>query len=233
MIKFQSKHYFFYTFILRSEFAWQLLLRNAANLYQRIRNCMPVRKLLVLLLLVLGSCKQTFVNPHVQIDTRFCEIEVELYPGQAPASVAAFLAYVDSGLYKNASFYRVLNDENQPSNAFKSKLVQGGIWQSNYQKSIKLPGIAHESTNQTHILHKNGTISLARQAPGTASTEFFICLGNQPGFDYGGKNNPDGQGYAAFGKVVKGMDVVQKIYNAPENDQSFDPPVDIYRVIRL
>jgi peptidyl-prolyl cis-trans isomerase A (cyclophilin A) len=74
---------------------------------------------------------------------------------------------------------------------------------------------------------------MARQAPGTASTEFFICVGNQPGLDYGGENNPDGQGYAAFGKVVKGLNVIQKIYDQPEEDQAFTPPVAIISIKRL
>jgi peptidyl-prolyl cis-trans isomerase A (cyclophilin A) len=76
-------------------------------------------------------------------------------------------------------------------------------------------------------------ISLARLEPGTASTEFFICIGKQSGFDYGGENNPDGQGYAAFGKVIKGMEVVRKIYNRPEDEQAFTPPVSIYDIVRM
>jgi peptidyl-prolyl cis-trans isomerase A (cyclophilin A) len=81
-------------------------------------------------------------------------------------------------------------------------------------------------------LHKDGTISLARLQPGTATTEFFICIGDQPGYDFGGENNPDGQGYAAFGRVVKGMDIIKKIYNQPENDQYFTPRVPIYNIVR-
>ena len=100
------------------------------------------------------------------------------------------------------------------------------------QRRRSLPGVPHETTQQTHILHTDGVISLARQAPGTATTEFFICVGDQPGFDYGGENNPDGQGYAAFGKVVKGMDVVRAIYGMPEEDQSFTPPVAIRNIVR-
>jgi len=68
--------------------------------------------------------------------------------------------------------------------------------------------------------------------PGTATTEFFICVGDQPGYDYGGENNSDGQGYAAFGKVVKGMDVVNKIYNQPESDQYFTPRIPLYNIVR-
>ena len=170
--------------------------------------------------------------PHVLIQTQAGDIEVELYPRQAPRTVAAFLSYVDSGLYKKSNFYRVLNEENQPTGTDPSQLIQGGIWRTNHPKAVSLPGVPHETTQQTHILHKDGVISLARQAPGTATTEFFICVGDQPGFDYGGVNNPDKQGYAAFGKVVKGMDVVQAIYRMAEEDQSFTPPVSIINIVR-
>jgi peptidyl-prolyl cis-trans isomerase A (cyclophilin A) len=185
---------------------------------------------LVLLLSCGGSGSK---QPHVRIGTAAGDIEIELYPGQAPRTVAAFLSYIDSGFYRNGSFYRVLNDDNQSSEASKSELIQGGIWRTHQKKASSLPGVPHESTQQTHILHKDGVISLARTAPGTATTEFFICVGDQPGFDFGGENNPDGQGYAAFGKVVKGMDVVRNIYARPENNQSFDPPVVIYDIKRL
>jgi peptidyl-prolyl cis-trans isomerase A (cyclophilin A) len=167
------------------------------------------------------------------IETEHGTIELELYPKQAPKTVAAFLRFVDSNYYENSSFYRVLNDENQPSNAPKANLIQGGIWKSNNKLAAAIPGILHESTQQSGLKHLNGTISLAREAVGTAGTEFFICVDDQPGFDFGGENNADGQGYAAFGKVVSGMDVVRKIYRANEYDQRFDPPVAIYRIKQL
>lgn len=171
-------------------------------------------------------------KPHVVIQTQAGDIEVELYPLQAPKSVAAFLSYVDSGFYQKSSFYRVLNDDNQPTGTDPSKLVQGGIWRSNHARAVSVPGVPHETTKQTHILHTDGVISLARQEPGTATTEFFICIGDQPGFDYAGRNNPDRQGYASFGKVVKGIDVVKAIYAMPENEQSFTPQVRITNIIR-
>lgn len=177
--------------------------------------------------------KKNNSNPHIVIQTRLGNIEVELYLDKAPVSAGAFLSYIDSGFYKKAAFYRVLNQDNQPSDAFKAALVQGGIWRTNHKLFVSLPGIKHETTKQTGILHKDGTISLARQQPGTATTEFFICLGDQPGFDYEGENNPDKQGYAAFGKVVKGMYLVKLIYNRPENDQAFTPPVVIFDIVRL
>jgi len=169
----------------------------------------------------------------VVIETKLGDIEVELYPKQAPKTVAAFLSYIDSGYYKNAAFYRVLRADEQPTNANKSELIQGGIWQTNYKLSAKIPGIPHETTQQTKISHKNGTISLARMEPGTANTEFFICVGDQPGFDYGGANNADGQGYAAFGKVVKGMPVVKSIYDAPETDGELEPLIYINKIKKL
>ncbi len=181
------------------------------------------------------SCKTRTQNgntPHIEIQTEKGDIEIELYPLQAPKTVAAFLSYVDSGFYTNSNFYRVLNDENQPSNAAKTELIQGGIWKSNNRMAASLPGIPHETTQQTGILHTDGVISLARTEPGTATTEFFICIGKQPGLDYGGENIADRQGYATFGKVVKGMDVVRKIYRQHEEDQAFDPPVAIYAIVR-
>lgn len=172
-------------------------------------------------------------NPVVEMRTKYGDIEVELFPKQAPITVAAFLSYIDSGFYDKAAFYRVLRDDEQPTDAPKSELIQGGIWQTNYQLATTIPGIQHESTQKTKILHKNGTISLARGEPGTANTEFFICVGDQPGFDYGGANNPDGQGYAAFGRVIKGMDVVRKIYDAPEVDGVFNPLIYIFKINKL
>ena len=189
---------------------------------------------ILFLLYVLNSCKQTtYKNPHVKLETQVGDIVIELYPDKAPLSVAAFLSYVDSGFYKDASFYRVLKEEDQPSASFKSELIQGGIWQKNYKKGVSLAGIAHEPTNKTGILHKNGTISLARTTPGTASSEFFICIGDQPIYDYGGVANPDGKGFAAFGRVTKGMEIVRKIHRQPNYEDSFDPPVEIYNIRRV
>ena len=185
------------------------------------------------LLFFISCSNPQYKNPHVLINTRLGDIELELFPDKAPKTVAAFLSYVDSGFYKNSSFYRVLKEENQPSASFKSELIQGGIWQTNYKKGISLPGIPHEPTNQTGILHKDGAISLARTTPGTASSEFFICIGDQPAYDHGGAANNDGQGFAAFGKVIKGMDIARKIHRQPDYEESFDPPVEIFNIKRL
>lgn len=184
-------------------------------------------------ILFISCSSPKYTHPHVIIQTEAGDIEAEIYTDKAPKTAAAFFRNVDSDWYKRSSFYRILNDDNQPSNAAKSELIQGGIWKTNYAKSISVPRIPHETTKQTGVMHLNGTLSMARLEPGTAGTEFFICIGNQPGFDYGGANNTDGQGYAAFGKVIKGMRVVNTIYNRPENDQSFTPPVIIINIKRL
>ncbi len=185
---------------------------------------------LILFILAFLSCSApTYKNPHVTIETKFGDIEIELYPDKAPKTVAAFLSFIDSGFYKNSSFYRVLSTENQPMGGNAAELIQGGLYKSENRRDY-LKGIPHENTRQTGLLHENGTISLARQQPGSGNTEFFICIGKQSCFDYGGQCNADGQGYAAFGKVVKGMDVVYKIYGAPAEDQAFEPAVPIYNI---
>jgi len=193
-----------------------------------------VRSLLLFVIFsaVFSCTHPTYKYPHIKIETNFGDIEAELYQDKAPKSVAAFLSYVDAGLYKGGSFYRVLKEENQPSAAFKTELIQGGIWQTNYKKGISLAHVPHEPTNVTGILHTSGTLSLARTTPGSASSEFFICVGDQHAYDYGGRANPDGQGYAAFGRVVKGMDVVKSIHKQPEDGESFYPPIEIINIVR-
>ena len=198
-----------------------------------------MKRLLISLLAAMATCllaacaSPGYKDPHIIIETVAGDIELELYPAKAPKTVAAFLSYIDAGYYKNSNFYRVLTDDNQPSNAPKANLIQGGIWKTNYKQATALPGIVHEPTNKTGLLHTNGVISLARQDTGTATTEFFICIGEQPGFDFGGDNNPDKQGYAAFGKCVKGMDIVHRIYERPAYEQAFTPPVTIINIRRL
>src|SRR4051812_19471216 len=121
---------------------------------------MPIKILFVCTCLLFFSCKQNYKNPRIKIETGAGNIEIELYPTQAPRTVSAFLSYVDSGLYKNASFYRVLNLDNQPSDAYKAELIQGGIYRSNHKRYQSFPGIPHENTKQTGLHHEDGVISL-------------------------------------------------------------------------
>ncbi len=170
-------------------------------------------------------------NPHVVIDTQFGEIICELYPQKAPHSVAAFLHAVDSSFYDRSNFYRILSEDNQVMGSWPATLIQGGLHATTNRRDY-LPGIPHESTNETGLTHRMGALSFARSDTGTATTEFFIVMEDQKGFDFGGRNNPDGQGYAVFGQVVEGMDVVRSVYRRPESNQLFTPPVPIISIKR-
>ena len=206
------------------------------NLYLNLKDMIKTIKVIVSITsCFFFSCnsKKIYKEPTVKIETNFGDIIVELYPEKAPKTVAAFLSYVDSGYYKYGSFYRVLKAEDQPSSSFKSDLIQGGIWQTKNKMQIKLPGIQHETTKQSGILHKDGTISMARLEPGTASSEFFIVIGDQPAYDYGGDANADGQGFAAFGRVIEGMNVVKDIHKQSDNETNFTPPIAIKDIVRL
>jgi peptidyl-prolyl cis-trans isomerase A (cyclophilin A) len=194
---------------------------------------MKLSVFVIIVLLWMSCSTKESEYPNVAIETKYGDIVVELYPDKAPKTVAAFLNYIDSGIYNRSTFYRVLNRDNQPSDALKSELIQGGIWRTNAKKAAALRGIPHESTKQTGLQHLRGSLSMARLEPGTAGSEFFICLKKEPGLDYGGENIGDGQGYAVFGRVVKGMEIVEKIYRQREDDQYFDPPVFIFAIKRL
>lgn len=187
----------------------------------------------VLSTLLFFGCQNNFKSPTVQIDTIWGDIYVELYPEKAPQTVAGFLSYVDSGYYKNTTFYRVLKRDDQPSNAFKTDLIQGGLWDTKLDLQRTIPGLPLETTKETGILHQTGVISLARSTENSGNTEFFICLGNQPVYDYGGEASEDKKGYAAFGRVVQGMDVVKKIHEQPHVGTGFETPVRISNIVRV
>jgi peptidyl-prolyl cis-trans isomerase A (cyclophilin A) len=120
--------------------------------------------------------------------------------------------------------------DNQPTNAVKIQVIQAS---ANPAKTNEFfPPIALERTRDTGLKHRDGTLSMARDTPDSAQDHFFICVADQPALDFGGQRNPDGQGFAAFGRVVKGMEVVRKIHAAPADGQSLNPAVPLQRVIR-
>jgi peptidyl-prolyl cis-trans isomerase A (cyclophilin A) len=170
-------------------------------------------------------------NPLVLIQTELGDITVEIYEKEAPIAAVNFLKYVDEGRYKDGCFYRIVTMDNQPNNEIKIEVIQGGL--SRQTRKNMLPPIKHETTDKTGILHKNGVISMARSKPGTASSEFFICIGDQPELDYEGRRNPDGQGFSAFGKVIAGMPVVTKIQQQPAKGQMLDPQIKILDIVRI
>ena len=167
---------------------------------------------------------------RVVMQTDLGEIEIEVDSSHAPVTASNFLKYVDAGLYNGGLFHRTVRPENQREKPVKIAVIQGAANAS--RKSEFFSPIALERTNKTGLAHKDGTISMARDGPDTAKDEFFICVGDQPELDFGGKRNPDGQGFAAFGRVVSGMDVVRRIQEAPANGETLRPPVKIQRVRR-
>jgi peptidyl-prolyl cis-trans isomerase A (cyclophilin A) len=153
----------------------------------------------------------------VVMSTSAGAVVIELYPDAAPVTVANFLEYVDGDRYRNSFIYRVVRMDNQAQNNIRIEVIQGGLGDA--EEDLAFDPIVHETTESTGILHTDGVISMARLEPGSATSEFFICVNDQPELDFGGQRNPDGQGFAAFGKVVKGMDVIREIQN-----MNTDPP---------
>ena len=163
--------------------------------------------------------------PIITIVTNFGDIEAELYPAKATKTVAAFLSNINNGFYKNSTFYRVLKDDDMPTD-YNTGLIQGGTWPNVKQ----VPGIPHESTKITGLSHTSGVLSMASTGAGTATTEFFICVGDKTNFDAG--NNPkDTTAFAAFGKVIHGMEVVRKIHNTKNNGDQFVEKIKIANII--
>ncbi|VAW29069.1 Peptidyl-prolyl cis-trans isomerase [hydrothermal vent metagenome] len=164
-------------------------------------------------------------HPLAVMKTKFGTIVVELYPDKAPLTVANFERYIRENRLKDATFYRTVTMKNQPGKKVKIQVIQGGLFRDDHPDM--LPPIILETTKQTGLHHLNGTLSMARDKPNSATSEFFICIGNQPSLDYGGKRNPDGKGFAAFGQVIKGMEVVKKIHQQPSDHQMLTPKVKI------
>ena len=175
------------------------------------------------------SCGQKSNHPQVIFETGMGNFTVELYPDKAPKTVAAFLQNVTTGQYNPGSFYRVIKNENL-SAEYNRGLIQGGIYKTKPDLVDRLPKIPHESPSITGISHTDGTISMARTDTGTARTEFFICIGNQTKYDSSKATNPDGQGMAAFGRVIEGMDVVRKIQARPSYGERFESDAAITRI---
>ena len=170
-------------------------------------------------------------SPHVLIQTALGDIEVELDAHRAPGTVTNFLRYVHDGFYSDGEFHRTVTLVNQPSNTVKIEVIQASA--NSARTNEFLPPIKLERTRDTKLKHLKGTISMARDTADTGQDHFFICLSDQPELDFGGRRNLDGQGFAAFGKVVSGMEVVRKIHASPADGQSLKPPVKIQRAIRL
>jgi peptidyl-prolyl cis-trans isomerase A (cyclophilin A) len=185
-----------------------------------------IRTLLVLIMVapVLSGVAQE-KNPHVVMHTQLGDIEMELDAVHAPATTANFLRYVKGGFYTGGLFHRTVTMQNQPDSPVKIEVIQGGI--NPERKKDGFPAIALERTSVTGLKHVDGAVSMARGGPDSATSDFFVCIGDQPELDFGGKRNADGQGFAAFGRVVRGMDVVRKIQRSPVQGQKLTPGIGI------
>lgn len=167
---------------------------------------------------------------RVVVETDMGTFELEVDVDRAPVTATNFLRYVDGGHYDGGAFFRTVHASNQPNDSIRIAVVQGA--RNPDASAESFPPIPLERTTETGILHTDGAVSMARGGPDTATHSFFICIGDQPSLDFGGMRNPDGQGFAAFGRVVAGMDVVRAIHTAPYEAQQLTPPVGIVRVYR-
>lgn len=188
----------------------------------------PRRKAIALLAAPLAA--QDSKALIVSIDTALGAIVVALRPDRAPKTAANFLRYVDAGLYDGGVFHRTVTMDNQPQSPVKIEVIQGG---PNPAKQDRFPPIPLERTTVTGLHHVNGAISMARFAPDSAAGDFFFCIGDRPELDFGGKRNPDGQGFAAFGLATEGLDVIGSIQRSPAEGQRLTPAIRIERVRRL
>ena len=170
----------------------------------------------------------------VRVETPFGSIDMAIDVTHAPITAANFLKYVDAGLYTGGRFHRATRPDNytpQPPNRPAMALIQGGI--SPARRSQGFPPIPLERTSVTGLKHVVGTVSMARGTADTATSDFFILLDDQPSLDFGGLRFDDGQGAAAFGRVVAGLGVVRTIQQQPVQAQALTPPVPIIRISRV
>jgi peptidyl-prolyl cis-trans isomerase A (cyclophilin A) len=176
---------------------------------------------------------------RVRVQTELGDIVLELDPKRAPGTTANFLRYVDAGHYDGGTFHRTVKMDNQPESPVKIEVIQAGVNESRAKDGF--PAIPLERTSVTGLKHVDGAVSMARSGPDSATSGWFICINDQPSLDFGGARNPDGQGFAAFGRVVSGMDVVRKIQQAPSSSnratnteaQRLTPPIKIVKVSRV
>lgn len=176
---------------------------------------------------------------RVRVQTTLGDIVLELDPVKAPGTTANFLKYVEAGHYDGGNFHRTVKMDNQPESTIKIEVIQAGVHADKAKAGF--PAIPLERTNKTGLKHVDGAVSMARGTADSATSGWFICINDQPSLDFGGMRNPDGQGFAAFGKVVSGMDVVRKIQQAPSSAdrktnteaQKLTPPITVTKVSRI
>jgi peptidyl-prolyl cis-trans isomerase A (cyclophilin A) len=166
----------------------------------------------------------------IVIETELGTMEAVLDSARAPITVTNFLRYVDGGLFEDARFFRSVRMDNQPDDSVKIEVIQAAL--SREKARDEFPPIPLERTSITGIRHLDGTLSMARAGPDTGASSFSIMINDQPELDFGGRRNPDGQGFAAFGRVTAGMEIARRIQALPTNGQQLRSPVRIVRIAR-
>jgi peptidyl-prolyl cis-trans isomerase A (cyclophilin A) len=181
----------------------------------------------------------------VRVETAFGSIDIAVDTKRAPITAGNFLKYVDGGFYDGGRFHRATRPDNYTPvlpDKPAMEIIQGGI--NPEKRRDAFPPIPLERTSVTGLKHVIGTVSMARTPQAdSARSDFFICLDDQPSLDFGGRRFDDAQGGGAFGRVVKGMDVVRRIQQQPVAKdastpsgtltQRLDPPVTITRLARI
>jgi peptidyl-prolyl cis-trans isomerase A (cyclophilin A) len=172
----------------------------------------------------------------VVFETAKGTIEIEVDIARAPLSAANFLKYVDGKFYDGGTINRAVRPDNTVRHDVEIQVIQ--FQSDRARRREEFPPVPLERTSVTGLKHLDGAVSMARSGPDTATTSFSIVIGDQPEMDFGGKRNPDGQGFAVFGRVVKGMDVVKAIQASPTGQrgaygpETLDPPIPIVRAHR-
>jgi peptidyl-prolyl cis-trans isomerase A (cyclophilin A) len=196
------------------------------------------RALLALIVLVAAASQSSAVqqNAVVVFETEKGAIEMEVDGAHAPATAANFLKYVDGGFYDGGSVNRAVRPDNTVRHDVEIQVIQFQIDPA--RRRDQFPPIPIERTTVTGLRHVDGALSMARSGPDTATASFSIVIGDQPEMNFGGRRNADGQGFAVFGRVTRGMEVVKAIQASPTGSEgpygteSLLPPIRILKAHR-
>ena len=203
------------------------------NTLMRITRPVAITVAIAALAAVVSVARPAAQSPvRVRVQTELGDIVLEIDTARAPSTAANFLRYLKAGHYDGGTFHRTVKMDNQPDSPVKIEVIQAGVNPDRAKDGF--PPIPIERTSATGLRHTDGAISMARGQPDSATSGWFICINDQPSLDFGGGRNPDGQGFAAFGRVVQGMDVVRAIQRAPNtNAQVLTPPIRILKAAQI
>ena len=167
----------------------------------------------------------------VRMDTELGSMDFLLHSKKAPLTSENFLNYLDADLFDDCSFFRIVTKAHpQAEDPVKIETAQGGL---NIDSDRLLDSVAHEPSCDTGLNHRRGSLSLARYEVGSGNGSFFVCFRDEPALDHGGARQPDGQGFAVFGDLVQGEDVLDRLYQRAEEGEYLQRPVKISSVCRI